>query len=369
MTVLQRSGLAGGTASSPSGQRPWHAVSVDEAVRAQDSAASGLTEAQARERLTRFGPNRLPPPKRRGPLVRFLAQFHDVLIYVLLGAMVLTALLGHWVDSQVILAVVLVNAIIGFLQEGKAENALEAIRGMLAPKASVIRDGHRMAVPGGELVPGDIVLLEAGARVPADVRLIDSKSMRIDEAVLTGESVAVEKDTSPVDEALSIGDRTSMAFSGTLVTYGQGKGVVIATGAHTAIGQISGMLSEVTTLQTPLTRQMGVFAKWLTGFILGLAVSCLCVRPSGWRLRVHRDLHGRGRADGCRHSGRAAGHPDHHLGDRRPGHGAAKRHRPTPAGDRDAWVGLGHLFRQDGDLDTERNGRRVRGDRQAPLCG
>ncbi|MHA1547794.1 MAG: cation-transporting P-type ATPase, partial [Alphaproteobacteria bacterium] len=202
-------------------------------------------------------------------------QFHDALTYVLIGATVVTALLGHWVDTQVILAVVLVNAVIGFLQEGKAENALEAIRDMLAPKASVIREGHRRTVPGSELVPGDIVLLEAGARAPADIRLIEVRSMRINEAVLTGESVAVEKATVPVGEAMPLGDRTSMAFSGTLVTYGQGKGVVVATGAQTAIGRISGMLSEVTRLHTPLTRQMDAFAKWLTGSILSLAVLVL----------------------------------------------------------------------------------------------
>lgn len=275
MAVLQRNDIPEGRSTGPAGEQPWHAVSVDKAMATYESGPSGLTEAEARERLSRFGPNRLPPPKRRGPFLRFFAQFHNVLIYVLLGAAIVTALLGHWIDAQVILAVVLVNAVIGFLQEGKAENALEAIRDMLAPKASVIREGHRKTVPSGELVPGDIVLLEAGGRVPADIRLIDVKSMKIDEAVLTGESVAVEKATLPVGEAVPLGDRSSMGFSGTLVTYGQGKGVVVATGAQTAIGRISGMLSEVTMLQTPLTRQMGVFAKWLTGSILGLAALVL----------------------------------------------------------------------------------------------
>ena len=275
MTVLQQNDMPEGGSTGPNGQQPWHAVSVDEVMAAYESGPSGLTEAEARERLARFGPNLLPPPKRRGPLLRFLAQFNNVLIYVLLGAAIVTALLGHWVDAQVILAVVLVNAVIGFLQEGKAENALEAIRHMLAPKASALREGHRKTIPGGELVPGDIVLLEAGDRVPADIRLIDVKSLKIDEAVLTGESVPVEKATLPVGEAVPLGDRTSMAFSGTLATYGQGKGVVVATGAQTEIGRISGMLSEVTTLQTPLLRQMGVFAKWLTGAILGLAALIL----------------------------------------------------------------------------------------------
>ena len=214
MTVLQRNDIPGAGSTGPTGERPWHAVSVDEALAAYESGPSGLTEVEARERLARFGPNLLPPPKRRGPFQRFLAQFNDLLIYVLLGAMVVTALLGHWIDAQVILAVVLVNAVIGFLQEGKAENALEAIRDMLAPKASVIREDHRKTVPGGELVPGDIVLLEAGDRVPADIRLIDVKSLKIDEAILTGEPVAVDKATPPVGDARPPGDRAAMAFSG-----------------------------------------------------------------------------------------------------------------------------------------------------------
>ena len=251
--------------------RAWHALSVADVLAAQHSDPAGLADTEAHERLGRFGPNRLPPPKRRGLILRFLTHFHDVLIYVLLGAAALTAFLEHWVDTQVILAVVLINALIGFVQEGKAEKALEAIRDMLAPKATVIRDGHRKSVAGDELVPGDVVLLESGERVPADVRLIEARSLKVEEAILTGESVPVEKAISPVGKSVPLGDRNSMAFSGTLATYGHGKGVVVATGGDTAIGRISGMLSEVTMLQTPLTRQMGVFAKWLTGFILGLA--------------------------------------------------------------------------------------------------
>lgn len=268
--LVNQDGLGG--QNNATGTTVWHAAPVAEVLAVQKSTARGLTGDEAAARLEQFGPNQLPPPKRRGALLRFLAQFNDVLIYVLLGAAVVTALLGHWIDAQVILAVVVVNAVIGFLQEGNAEKALEAILSMLAPKASVIRDGHRQTIPGSELVPGDIVLLEAGELVPADIRLIDAKNLRIEEAVLTGESVAVEKATDPVGVETALGDQTSMAFSGTLVTYGQGQGVVVATGAGTAIGRISRMLSDVKTLETPLTRQMGVFAKWLTGSILGLAV-------------------------------------------------------------------------------------------------
>jgi len=275
LSVLERSVLRESPSSAHADDRPWHALSADDVLTTQDSHPNGLGDAEAQARLDRLGPNRLPAPKRRGPLPRFLAQFHNVLIYVLLGAAVVTAVLGHWIDAQVILAVVLVNAVIGFIQEGKAENALAAIRNMLAPKASVVRDGRRKTVSGEDLVPGDVVLLEAGARTPADVRLIEAKNLKIDEAVLTGESVAVEKGVAPVGETVALGDRTSMAFSGTLVTYGHGKGVVVATGGQTAIGRISGMLSEVTTLQTPLTRQMDEFAKWLTGSIVAIGALVL----------------------------------------------------------------------------------------------
>jgi len=259
----------------PTGRRDWHALPSEDVVSALGSGPNGLSEEDARYRLVENGPNRLPPPKRRGPILRFLLQFNDVLIYVLLAAAGVTALLGHWIDTQVILAVVLVNAVIGFIQEGKAEKALDAIRDMLAPKANVIRDAHRSSIPGDDVVPGDIVLLEAGDRVPADVRLFDIKGFKVDESVLTGESVPVEKTEPPVSVTVPLGDRASMAFSGTLVTYGQAKGVVVGTATETEIGRISGMLSEVTTLQTPLLRQMDIFAKWLTAAILAIAALVL----------------------------------------------------------------------------------------------
>ncbi|TQV68110.1 cation-transporting P-type ATPase [Denitrobaculum tricleocarpae] len=260
---------------APSQKRPWHAISVTEVIAAQDSGLNGLSTAESERRLIAFGQNLLLQPKRRGALSRFLAQFNNLLIYVLLGAALVTAALGHWIDAQVILAVVLINAAIGFVQEGKAERALEAIRSMLAPAASVIRSGARITIPAKDLVPGDVVLIEAGDRVPADLRLFDLQGLKVDESVLTGESVPVAKDTEAVAETATLGDRLSMAFSGTLVTYGQARGVVVATAGHTEIGRISGMLTEVTTLQTPLLSQMAVFAKWLTAGILTLAAMVL----------------------------------------------------------------------------------------------
>ena len=191
--------------------------------------------------------------------MRFLLHFHNLLIYVLLVSAFITALLGHWVDTTVILAVVVLNAVIGVIQEGKAEKAMDAIRHMLAPRAAVLRDGRRTTVPGDELVPGDIVLLEAGDKVPADLRLSGCRGMSIQEAILTGESVPVEKGTEAVAVDLALGDRTGMAYSGTLVTTGAARGVVVATGAATEIGHISSMIADVEVLTTPLTRQMAVF--------------------------------------------------------------------------------------------------------------
>ncbi len=231
----------------------------------------GLSGEEALARQARYGANRLPPPPRRGLLMRFLLQFHNVLIYVLLAAGVVTLAIGHWVDAGVILGVVLINAFIGFLQEGKAERALDAIRGMLSLHANVLRDGCRGEIPAEALVPGDIVFLAPGDKVPADLRLVEARNLRIEEAVLTGESLAVEKDDAAVAADAVLGDRASMAYSGTLVTYGQGTGVVTATGTATEIGRISTLLNTVEELTTPLLRQLAGFGRVLTWAILALA--------------------------------------------------------------------------------------------------
>ena len=249
----------------------WHDCTGEQTLAGLETTEAGLSETQARRRIAEHGPNRLPEAHTRSGLVRFLAQFHNVLIYVLLGASVITALLHHVVDTLVILAVVVANAAIGFIQEGKAEKAMQSIRRMLAPQATVLRDGRRRTVDGETLVPGDIVLLDAGDKVPADLRLLQVHGLHVQEAILTGESVPVEKDTAPVAANAAPGDRSCMAFSGTLVTRGQGRGVVVATGGATEIGRISGLLAGVETLTTPLVRQMAVFARWLTGLILTAA--------------------------------------------------------------------------------------------------
>ncbi|MBF0251921.1 MAG: cation-transporting P-type ATPase [Alphaproteobacteria bacterium] len=252
-----------------------HAASAEECLRVLNSSTEGLDGSEADRRLADHGPNLLPAPKKRHPFLSFLSHFHNVLIYVLLASAVVTTLLDHLFDTLVILAVVVVNAVIGFIQEGKAEKAMASIRRMLATRAAVLRAGERKTVDGEGLVPGDIVLLEAGDRVPADLRLLRVNGLQVQEAMLTGESAPVEKAISPVSAEAALGDRTCMAFSGTMVTSGLGRGVVTATGPDSEIGRISGMLSDVTVLTTPLVRQMDVFAKWLTGVILVVAAILL----------------------------------------------------------------------------------------------
>jgi magnesium-transporting ATPase (P-type) len=253
----------------------WHSLTPEKTLSKLNTQASGLTQLQAQQRLQQYGLNRLPEPARTSAWFRFLLHFHNVLIYVLIGSAVVTMLLGHWVETAVILAVVVINALIGFVQEGKAEQAMSAIRNMLAPRANVLRDDERISIAAERLVPGDIVLLEAGDKVPADLRVIKAHGLFVQESMLTGESVPVEKRIDCTAADATPGDRFSMLFSGTLVTSGQGKGVVVACGGHTAIGLIGGLLSEVQTLSTPLVKQMEKFAQWLTLLILLLAALLL----------------------------------------------------------------------------------------------
>jgi magnesium-transporting ATPase (P-type) len=252
-------------------RRAWHAAPIDAAVAELATSLEGLDDAEQRERLARFGANRLANEPSRSALSRLLAQFHDVLIHLLIVAGIATALLGHGIDSSVIFGVVLVNAWIGFVQEGKAERALDAIRSMLAPRAVVVRAGKTIEIPAEDLVPGDIVKLRSGDKVPADLRLLRTRSLQIDEAALTGESLPAEKTPEPVAAEAPLGDRSSMAYAGTLVTSGRGIGVVVATGAATEIGLISTMVGAVETVTTPLLRQLTRFGQRLSLAILVLA--------------------------------------------------------------------------------------------------
>ncbi len=252
----------------------WHAISAAEAVRLLRTDPSlGLSSDEAARRLQRHGPNRLPSAARRPAWRRLLLQFHSLLIYLMLAAGAITAALGHFIDSAVLVSAVLVNAAIGFVQEGKAESALEAIRDLLSPHASVVRDGHRQTIDAAGLVPGDLVVLVSGDRVPADLRLVSARGVRADEAALTGESVATGKTTDPVDAAAPLGDRRGVLYSGTLLAAGSATGVVVATGRDTELGRIGTLLGGIESAETPLQRQVARFGRWLGASIIGLAAA------------------------------------------------------------------------------------------------
>ncbi|QCB46585.1 HAD-IC family P-type ATPase [Hydrogenophaga sp. PAMC20947] len=250
----------------------WHAVPTDQVLQSLASDAQGLSAGEVQARLDRHGPNRLPAAPPRPWWRRLLAQFHNLLIYVLLAAALITLWLGHYLDTAVIVGVVVINAIMGLVQEGKAQRALEAVRAMLASHATVVRQGLRQEVDAGELVPGDVVLLESGTRVPADLRLLRSKNLAIDEAALTGESVPSGKQADAVAHGAALGDRACMAYAGTVVTVGQASGVVVATARDTEIGKIGAMVAGVAELVTPLTQRLDQFARRITGFIVVVAL-------------------------------------------------------------------------------------------------
>jgi cation diffusion facilitator family transporter len=252
----------------------WHSLSSDKSLEMlRTERARGLSGAEAERRLQKFGPNSLPKAKRTPVWLRFLLQFHNILIYVLLASAAGALFVGDRVDAAAILAVTVINAIIGFMQESKAEDALEAIRDMLSLSASVLRDGRRESMPAAGLAPGDIVFLEAGDKAPADLRLLEVKSLAMDESALTGESVPSEKSQAPVPPNAPLGDRLCMAFAGTLATRGQATGAVVATGASTELGRINALTNRVGVPETPLQRRLTRFGRWLTAFILALAAA------------------------------------------------------------------------------------------------
>ena len=256
---------------------PWHALTADAALARLDSAPEGLPAAEVVRRRAEFGPNVLERARGDGPWQLLLRQIHNPLIYVLLASAALAMLMGKGLDGVVVLGVVVLNTVIGFVQEYRAGRAIEALSEMVPDTATVVRGGTRATVPAAELVPGDIVLLQSGDKVPADLRLLAVRALQVEEAALTGESVPVGKGTDPVAAGAVVGDRTNMVFSGTLVTYGTATAVVVATGGATELGRVSAMLREATHLETPLTRQMAAVGKWLTIGILAVAVLLLVV--------------------------------------------------------------------------------------------
>jgi potassium/sodium efflux P-type ATPase len=250
-------------------ENKWHAMKIDDVLKElQSDKENGLSEKEANQRLDDYEPNEIPKGQTRSWWKRLLLQFHNVLIYVLMAAAIITALMEHWIDTWVIVAVILINALIGFIQEGKAEKALEGIRNMLSLESVTIRNGEKHTVEAEKLVPGDIVMLKSGDKIPADIRLIKTKDFRVEESPLTGESTAIEKDTNEVEDNAIIGDQTSMAFSGTVVVYGKAKGLVVRTGLNTEIGKINKMISNVEDITTPLLQQIEKFGKWLSLIIL-----------------------------------------------------------------------------------------------------
>ena len=256
----------------------WHQLPAVEVARVLEvELPSGLSAVEVQRRREKYGPNRLTPRRRRSEFLRFILQFHQPLIYLLLAASVITGALGEWVDASVIFGVVLVNAIVGYLQEAKAEKAIEALARMVITEATVRREGVKERVASENLVPGDVVLLQSGDKVPADLRLFHVRNLQVDESALTGESVPVEKHADPLAVDTILAERKNQAFAGTLVTSGQAEGVVWATGDQTETGRIATLIAGADDMSTPLTRKIASFSKGLLVAILALAAMTFAV--------------------------------------------------------------------------------------------
>jgi Ca2+-transporting ATPase len=250
----------------------WHSLSHEEVLeRLETPVQAGLTSEQAAERLRTYGPNQLVEAPRPTFLQMVLAQLNNFVVILLIVAAVVSAVLGDYIEAAAIMAIVVLNAILGVVQESRAEEALAALKRLAAPEAQVMRNGHRVSVPARELVPGDLVFLEAGNFIPADVRLLEAVNLRVEEAALTGESVPVQKNAGLVlEQDIPIGDRKNTAFMGTVVSYGRGRGVVVSTGMHTQLGMIATMLQAVETEATPLQKRLEELGKLLGWGALGI---------------------------------------------------------------------------------------------------
>ncbi|MEM2882616.1 MAG: HAD-IC family P-type ATPase, partial [Candidatus Bathyarchaeia archaeon] len=253
--------------------RAWHSMGIEEVLSALGTDRSGLAEEEAKRRLEEFGPNELIAEERESPLKILIDQFKNILIIILILATILSAALGEVLDAAIILAIVVICALLGFAEEYRAERALEALKGMLAPIVTVLRGGVEREIPSRELVPGDILVLEAGDKVPADARLIEAVSLQADEAPLTGESTPVPKHLDPLPEETYVADRRNMVFSGTAITYGKGRAVVTATGMATELGKIAKEVAALEEEETPLERRMEEVGKWLGVLCLAVCFS------------------------------------------------------------------------------------------------
>ncbi|MEM2037331.1 MAG: HAD-IC family P-type ATPase, partial [Candidatus Caldarchaeum sp.] len=252
-------------------EESWHSLTVDETLRKLGTdAVTGLSSDEAARRLQRYGFNELEPVPKPSPLKIFFKQFANILIGLLLAALVISAFFGEIIDSIVIGVIVFFVAVVGFFQEYRAEKTLEALKKMLTPVVTVVRDGREREVSSKELVPGDIVVLTTGTKVPADLRLVEAVNLQTNEAPLTGESTPVQKTTSPVPQTASVGDRFNMAYAGTIVTYGRGKGVVVATGSRTEFGKIAKATSALVEEKTPLEIRMDEIGKRFAVFAVAV---------------------------------------------------------------------------------------------------
>ncbi|MDI6805331.1 MAG: cation-translocating P-type ATPase [Candidatus Bathyarchaeia archaeon] len=268
--------------------KPWHALEIKETLKALNTKENGLSQEEVQKRLQEYGPNELKREKRKSPIMLFLEQFADILIIILLIATGLSILLGEVYDAIIIFAIVIASAALGFVEEYRSEKALEALKRMTAPTALVLRDGKEVKVQASEIVPGDIILLYTGDKIPADGRLIEAINLKIDEAPLTGESTPVNKDINPLPETTGLPDRANMVFTGTAIVYGRGKAAVTATGMNTEFGKIAKMVQVTEEEETPLEKRMASVGKWLG--ILCVAV-CLLVATVGILVKGGDILH------------------------------------------------------------------------------
>ncbi len=343
--------------------KAWHAMDAGAVVETLVSDAQrGLDGDEARRRLELHGPNELTQEKKAPAWKLFLAQFNNVLIVILIVATILSAVVGEYVDAGIILVIVLFCAILGFVQEYRAERALQALKGMLAPTVKVLRDGQEREVASKDIVPGDVLVLEAGDKIAADGRMVETHSLQCDEAPLTGESAPVGKDLKPLRDDAPVADRKSMVFTGTIVTYGRGKAVVTATGMHTEFGKIAKEVAAVDAEQTPLERRTQEIGRWLGAITLGICLLVVGVSVGARVVVGHLRLSVGARHDHVRHCARGGR-----------GAGSARRHRHRRAGHRDARDGQAqcagaqdasrrnarlhqrHLHRQDRHADQRRD--------------
>ncbi|NWF97279.1 MAG: HAD-IC family P-type ATPase, partial [Candidatus Thorarchaeota archaeon] len=258
--------------------KPWHAMEIEETFKALNAKETGLSQEEVQKRLSQYGTNELRKEKQTSPVELFARQFKDILIIILLIATGLSLYLGEVVDAIVIIAIVFACAVLGFVEEYRSEKALEALKKMTAPTATVLRDGKEVKIPTSEIVPGDIVLLYTGDKVPADSRLIEAVNLKIDEAPLTGESTPVNKDVNPSPQDAPLNDRRNIVFTGTVVVYGRGKAVVTSTGMNTEFGKIAKMVQMTGEEETPLEKRMASVGKWIGLLAIGV---CLTVAAIG----------------------------------------------------------------------------------------